>query len=89
MIRCLSCPVMTGRVVDSLEVSERFLWDLRQTISELLVQNYAGRFRELAHKHGLRLSIEAYGEPADDMAYAGQADEPMGEFWSWTVWQRR
>ena len=24
-------PVMTGRVVDSLEVSERFLWDLRQT----------------------------------------------------------
>jgi hypothetical protein len=31
----------------------------------------------------LRLSIEAYGEPADDMTYAGQADEPMSEFWSW------
>ncbi|HOX57630.1 MAG TPA: glycosyl hydrolase [Candidatus Paceibacterota bacterium] len=77
-------PVMTGRVVESLEVSERFLWDLRQTISELVVANYAGRFRELAHEHGLRLSIEAYDGCCDDMTYAGQADEPMGEFWSWT-----
>ena len=56
-------PVVTGRVVDSLEVSERFLWDLRQTVSELVVENYAGRMRELAHEHGLRLSIEAYGGP--------------------------
>jgi hypothetical protein len=75
---------MTGRIVDSREVSERFLWDLRQTINELLLQNYAGHFRELAHKHGLRLSIEAYTNcPTDEMAYAGRADEPMGEFWSW------
>jgi hypothetical protein len=75
-------PVFSGRIVDSQEVSERFLFDLRQTISDLLVANYAGRMRELAQSHGLRLSIEAYGEPADDMAYAGQADEPMCEFWS-------
>ena len=78
-------PVMTGRVLDNLEVSERFLWDLRQTVSDLLVENYAGRFRALAHKNGIRLSIEAYdGVPADEMTYAGQADEPMSEFWSWS-----
>jgi hypothetical protein len=77
-------PVMTGRVVESMEISERFLWDLRETISELLLDNYAGHFRELAHRHGLRLSIEAYNTcPCDEMAYAGRADEPMGEFWSW------
>jgi len=77
-------PVMTGRVVQSMEVSERFLWDLRQTISELVLENYAGYFRELARRHGLRLSIEAYTTcPVDEMAYAGRADEPMGEFWSW------
>jgi hypothetical protein len=77
-------PVLTGRVVHSVEVSERFLWDLRQTISELLLENYAGHFRDLAHRHGLRLSIEAYHTcPCDEMAYAGRADEPMGEFWSW------
>jgi hypothetical protein len=77
-------PVLTGRTVENLEISERFLWDFRQTISDLLVENYAGRLHELAHQRGLRLSIEAYdGDPCDDLTYAGKADEPMGEFWSW------
>ena len=76
-------PVITGRVVDSLEISERFLWDFRQTISELLLDNYAEYYRELAHRHGLRLSIEGYSVcPTDEMAYAGRADEPMGEVWT-------
>jgi hypothetical protein len=82
----LLLPVITGRVVDSLEISERFLWDIRHTVSEMVVENYAGELRRLAQKHGLRLSIEAYdGTPCDDMTYAGQADEPMAEFWSWGV----
>ena len=77
-------PAFTGRIVDDAEATERFLWDLRQTVSDLLVENYAGTFRELAAANGIRLTIEAYDSvPADDMAYAGKADEPMGEFWSW------
>jgi len=77
-------PAFTGRVVDSVETTERFLWDLRQTVSDLIVENYAGEFRRLANKDGLRLSIEAYyGAPVDEMTYGGQADEPMSEFWSW------
>lgn len=74
-------PVLTGRVVDGLDISERFLWDLRRTVSELVVENYAGHLRELAHRHGLRFTLEAYGSPCDHLAYAGQCDEPMGEFW--------
>jgi hypothetical protein len=81
-------PVMTGLVVDSLEISERFLWDLRQTISELLLENYAGHFRQLAHDNGLKLSIEAYTTcPTDEMSYAGRCDEPMAEFWQWKKYQ--
>jgi len=77
-------PVITGQVVESLEVSERFLWDLRATIGDLVAQNYAGTMREIATKHGLRLSIEGYaGEPANDVRYGGQATEPMSECWSW------
>ncbi|MBI4658823.1 MAG: hypothetical protein HY735_08270 [Verrucomicrobia bacterium] len=77
-------PVMRGHVVDGLEVSERFLWDVRMTVNDLLMENYAGYFRELAHRNGMRLSIEAYdGSPTDDLTYAGRADEPMAEFWSW------
>ncbi len=74
-------PVLTGRVVGSLEVSERFLWDFREVIAQLMKENYAGRLRELAHQHGMQLSIEAYNGICDEYRYAGQADMPMGEFW--------
>lgn len=78
-------PAMAGRIVDNAEVSERFLWDVRMTENDLLNGNYAGYFRELAQKQGLRLSIEAYGNgPFDDLTFAGRADEPMSEFWSWS-----
>ncbi len=75
-------PVLTGRVVGGAEIAERSLWDLRQTVSELVIENYAGRMRELAHAYGLRFTVEAYGGPCDAIAYGGQSDEPMGEFWT-------
>lgn len=76
-------PVMTGRVVEGLQVSERFLWDLRRTILELICENYSGHLAGLAHRHGLRLSIEPNdGTPCDDMTYGARADVPMCEFWS-------
>ena len=75
-------PVFTGRVVDSLEVSERFLWDVRRTISELVIENYAGHFHRLANASGMRFTVEAYGGPCDSIPYGGQSDEPMGEFWT-------
>jgi hypothetical protein len=77
-------PAMTGRIVESTEQSERFLWDARQTVSDLLIANYAGHMGDLAREHGMRLSIEAYGDTTvDNITYAGRADEPMAEFWSW------
>jgi lysophospholipase L1-like esterase len=75
-------PIMTGRVIGSPGISERFLRDLRQTISELVVENYAGRMRELANAQGLRFTCEAYNGPCDDISYGGQADMPVGEFWA-------
>ena len=75
-------PVITGRIVQSREVSERFLWDLRQTINELVLENYAGHFREMAHRNGLRFTLEAYTTcPCDELSYSGRSDEPMSEIW--------
>jgi hypothetical protein len=74
--------VLTGRAVESREISERFLWDLRRLIADMLLENYAGHMREIANQHGLTLSIEGYGAgPLDEVAYAGRADVPMSEFW--------
>ncbi len=74
-------PTLNGIIVDSLEVSERFLWDFRETVNDLLLENYADHMRELARQKGLRLTIEAYDGTCDDLRYAGRADEPMTEFW--------
>ncbi len=76
-------PVMTGKVVDSPEVSERFLWDLRQTAQELVVANHMGTIRSRAKKYGLGLSIEPYDmNPTADLYLGGAATVPMCEFWS-------
>jgi hypothetical protein len=76
-------PTLTGRAVGSREISERFLWDLRRVVADLLLENYAGHLREICHQHGLTLAIEGYGNgPLDDVAYGGCADMPMCEFWS-------
>lgn len=76
-------PVLSGKVVSNVDVSERFLWDIRETISELIIDNYAGHMEQLARQHGIGLSIEGYGDVCvDDLAYVGRADEPMNEFWT-------
>ena len=76
-------PVLSGRVVDSVDASERFLEDFRRVIADLFAENYAGRLAELCHRHGLKLSLEPYGNgPFDNLQYGQYADIPMAEFWS-------
>ena len=73
----------TGRAVQSVEITERFLWDLRQTCKELLLENHAEFGKEYAHKHGLELTIEPYDmNPAGDLDLGSVADVIMAEFWS-------
>ena len=76
-------PVLAGYVVDSVDASERFLEDFRRVIADLFAENYAGRLAELCHRHGLKLSVEPYGNgPSDDLQYGQDVDIPMAEFWS-------
>jgi len=78
-------PTFTGLVVDTPDASERFLWDVRQTASELVCENQAGRLRERAKQYGLVLSLEPYDlNPSADLNLGATADIPMAEFWSRT-----
>ncbi len=79
-------PVLTGRVVDSEEVTERFLWDWRRTIADLFAENYFGYFAELCHKHGMKSLVEPYWGPFEGLQSGSTADVPMGEFWSGGLW---
>jgi len=79
----LYLPVFAGYTINSAEESERFLWDVRQTAGELIVENHAEYFKSLGRRYGFRLSIEPYDmNPAPDFDLGAVADIPMGEFWT-------
>ncbi|WP_372950329.1 glycosyl hydrolase [Mariniphaga sp.] len=73
----------TGRAIESVEITERFLWDLRQTCKELVLENHAEFGKNYAHNNGLELTIEPYDmNPAGDLDLGAIADVIMAEFWS-------
>src|SRR5699024_5411600 len=61
-------PVYSGTVVGSLEKSNRFLWDVRETCNEMVIANYAKQIKQYAHRHGLNYSNEPYDmNPSSDL----------------------
>ncbi len=78
-------PVMAGgRVIGTREESERFLWDLRRTLADLIAENFYGHLAEISHAHGIGFQSEACGRQQflyDPIVYQKKTDFPMGEFW--------
>jgi hypothetical protein len=78
-------PVLAGRVVESAEVSDRFLWDFRRTLADMFAENHYGVATEFLHAHGLQTYAEAAGVsleiPEDTLLNKKNVDIPMGEFW--------
>mgnify|MGYP001028911377 CR=1 FL=1 len=78
-------PALNGTVVGSPEITNRFLWDLRRLVADLVATEYVGGMREIANKNGLKTWLENYGHwgfPSEFLMYGGQSDEIGGEFWS-------
>ncbi|HWJ25280.1 MAG TPA: glycosyl hydrolase [Flavisolibacter sp.] len=76
-------PAMAGIPVESADISEKFLHDVRQTISELIVDNFYGTLKKLAHEKGCSFSAESVAPTmtSDGMLHYKEVDLPMGEFW--------
>ena len=78
-------PLLTGRLVDSRERSNRFLEDYRMTIGDLAVEHNYSIMKELAHSEGLSMHSESAGphiSPLDGLRALGVNDIPMGESWA-------
>ena len=76
-------PAINGRIVRSTEITERFLFDWRQTAQELVIENQLLPIKEFAHSKGLVMSSEPYDmNPCCDITSGAVADVPMCEFWS-------
>ena len=55
-------PVLTGRIVESSQASDRFLWDLRKTIADLTADEHYGQVRASLKERGMG----HYGESHED-----------------------
>jgi hypothetical protein len=82
-------PALTGAIIKSTYDTDRFLWDFRRTIGQLLAQNHYGEIASDLHAHGMRYYSEALEmhRPSlgDDMEMRSHADVPMGAMWTYTV----
>ena len=54
-------PALAGRVVESAEASDRFLWDFRRTLADMFAENHYRTATEFFHKQGLQTYSEAAG----------------------------
>jgi len=73
-----------GHIVDSVALSDRFLWDFRRLLADLIRTEFVKPMREMCHARGVRLTCEATGRQQflnDPLAYQSEVDLPMGEFW--------
>lgn len=76
-------PAYMGMMVGSREKTERFLWDMRKTSQELVLENHAGAIKKIAHQHGLKYSNEPYDiNPAGNIDLGSVADISACEFWN-------
>ncbi len=78
-------PVFSGRIVGSVDESERFLWDLRRSVADAVAYEYVGGLREISNEHNLKLWLENYGHwgfPSEFLMYGGQSNMVSGEFWN-------
>ena len=78
-------PVLTGRVVESSEASEQFLFDFRQTLKDLVADNHHGVLARELRARGMTYYTEAQGDNpraiADGMTLKARAEIPTAEYW--------
>ncbi|MEI7901905.1 MAG: glycosyl hydrolase [bacterium] len=77
-------PVLAGKLVESREATNRFLWDFRRTIGDLIAENHYGVLREFAARYGMGNDCEAGGMSVhfDALQTLGKSESPMGEIWA-------
>jgi hypothetical protein len=78
-------PALAGRVVESADVSDRFMWDFRRTLADLYAGDFYGTMDSELHKLGMKAYSEASGValeiPEDTLLNKSHIDIPMAEFW--------
>jgi hypothetical protein len=79
-------PVLTGQVVESSEASDRFLWDFRKTIADMIADEHYGQVEASIKERGMGHYGESHESGrafvADGMEVKKLDDIPMSAMWT-------
>ncbi|MDE3063452.1 MAG: glycoside hydrolase [Acidobacteriota bacterium] len=79
-------PVLTGRIVESAQASDQFLWDLRKTIADLTADDHYGQVEASLKERGMGHYGESHESGrafiADGMEVKKLDDIPMSAMWT-------
>src|ERR1035437_3065234 len=79
-------PVLAGQVVESAEASDKFLWDFRKTIGDLIADEHYGQLEETLHERGMGHYGESHESGrafvADGMEVKKFNEVPMSAMWT-------
>ena len=86
MIRCPGCRYSPGRLSRAPQASDKFLWDFRKTIADLIANEHYGQLEETLHER----DMGHYGESheggrafvADGMEVKKFNEVPMSAMWT-------
>ncbi|MBN2028824.1 hypothetical protein JW824_01130 [bacterium] len=84
-------PLMAGIPVESADVTEGFLFDVRRTIADLISDHFYGEINRLAHAKGSIVNTEAVCPTmmSDGILVHKHVDATSSEFWCdrWGCWK--
>lgn len=79
-------PVLTGQIVKSAEASEKFLFDFRKTLSEMVAEYHYDALTKILAEHGMKRYSESHESGraliADGMDVKRTAAIPMSALWT-------
>lgn len=78
----LYLPAMMGYIINDVQTSNDFLFDIRRNIADMISDNYFGTFERLCKENGLTLTAQAIGNalciPADPIQAKSKVAKPQG-----------
>ena len=79
-------PVLAGRIVESSAASDRFLWDFRKTIADLIATEHYDQLEQTLHERGMAHYGESHESGralvADGMEVKKMNEVPMSAMWT-------
>ena len=84
---------LAGEIVENIEITDRFLADVRRTIADCVADGHYKRWAELSHADGVKVRAEAGGQHHprllcnDGLMNQGRMDVPVAEFWEIELWK--